>query len=265
MEFQQDTTSSNCTELPDQTLIAYMYITPIILAIGIFGNVLNLVVLTSKELKESTKGHQRSKSMFTYLKVLAITDILSLVMNIQSCTFIVKGYFRTTGFVPMPTKGMAEYVWNYMWPFWHIFLNCSDYVVVLMTLIRFQIINNVDQFGKMIPGGDSKPHWFISAAILIPFMMNAPFFIQYEAFPCDAGSSSHVVLDCWNITQSPITKSSTWELYGYIHQIFTKWIPTLIICILNLIMLFKMKVNLILYFSRYNPFLPFSENHEEKE
>ena len=87
MEFQQDTTSSNCTELPDQTLIAYMYITPIILAIGIFGNVLNLVVLTSKELKESTKGHQRSKSMFTYMKVLAITDILSLVMNIQSCTF----------------------------------------------------------------------------------------------------------------------------------------------------------------------------------
>lgn len=201
MESLPDTISSNSTEeLSDQTLIAYKYITPTICVIGIIGNAINLVVLTSKELKQSTKGHQRSKSMFTYMKVLAITDIFSLVMNIQSSAFTVKGYFRTTDFVPMPTKGMAEYIWNYMWTFWHIFLNCSDYVVVMMTLVRFQIINNVDQFGKMIPGSDSKPHWFISAAILIPFMMHAPYFIQYEVIPCGAGES-HVFLDCWNVTQ----------------------------------------------------------------
>ena len=202
MQSKMESLAESSNTLTNQTLLVYKYITPTILTIGIIGNIINLIVLTSKELKKSTKGHQRSQSMFTYMKALAITDILSLVMNIQTCVFTVKGYFRRTDFVPPPNKGMAEYVWNYMWTIHHTFLNCSDYVVVMMTLVRFQIINNVDQFGKMIPGGDSNPNWFISAAIFIPFMMNAPFYIQYEVFPCDVGSNpNHVMLDCWNITR----------------------------------------------------------------
>lgn len=168
--------------------------------IGIVGNIINLVVLTSKELQSSSRGHRlsrRSKSMFTYMKALAITDLLYLTMTIQGCVFIIKGYFRTTDAVPMPTQGMAKYIWNYMYPAWNAFMNCSDYIVVTMTLVRFMIIINVDQHGKMIPGGDSKPNWYIFVAICIPLLMQTPYFIQYEIIPCELDNESHVRLDCW--------------------------------------------------------------------
>ena len=137
--------------------------------------------------------------MFSYMKALAITDLLYLIMTIQGCVFIIKGYFRKTDAVPMPTRGMAEYIWNYMYPAWNAFMNCSDYIVVMMTLVRFMIIINVDQHGKMIPGGDSKPNWYIFVAICIPLLMQTPYFIQYEIIPCEVDNESHVRLDCWTV------------------------------------------------------------------
>jgi hypothetical protein len=54
------------------------------------GNVINLIVLSSKELRINSRGHrvsQRSKSMFSYMKALAITDLLYLMMTIEGSIF----------------------------------------------------------------------------------------------------------------------------------------------------------------------------------
>ena len=139
MEFKATVTTPKSSEISEVFLITYKYTMPLISAIGLIGNVLNLVVLTSKELQTSSRGQrvsQRSKSMFTFMKALAISDILFMMMNIQGCIFIDKGYFRLTDPVPIPTRGMAKYIWNYMAPAWNCLMSCSDFIVVVMTIVR---------------------------------------------------------------------------------------------------------------------------------
>ena len=123
-------------------------------------------------------------------------------------------------------------------------------------------MNSVDQFGVIIPGGDSKPHWFIAFAIVCAIMMHAPYLIQYKVIPCFTdGQHNQAILDCWKVRQryhephsnchdlfillffSNITTTTLWEFYGYVFQFIVKIIPTLIISILNIIMLIKMKVS----------------------
>lgn len=74
-------------------LVTYEFIMPLIALIGFLGNMINLVVLSSKELKTTSRGNkvsQRSKSMFSYMKALAITDLLYLTMTFQGCYFTIK-------------------------------------------------------------------------------------------------------------------------------------------------------------------------------
>ena len=63
-----------------------------IIVIGVVGNCINLVVLSSKELKMTARGNkvsQRSKYMFSYMKGLAYTDLVYLLMTIQVCIFTI--------------------------------------------------------------------------------------------------------------------------------------------------------------------------------
>ena len=71
-------------------IFKFQYILPTIVAIGAIGNLINLVVLSSKDIRLTSRGHrvsQRSRSMFSYMKALAITDLLYLMMTIQGCVF----------------------------------------------------------------------------------------------------------------------------------------------------------------------------------
>ena len=86
----------NCTLIQIYSMIILFfkkilqYILPTIVAIGAIGNLINLVVLSSSDIKLTSRGHrvsQRSRSMFSYMKALAITDLLYLMMTIQGCVF----------------------------------------------------------------------------------------------------------------------------------------------------------------------------------
>ena len=115
-----ETVSESIGEL---NLISYKYLMPAISTFGIIGNVIILMVLTSKELqKVSTtrqKVSQRSQSMFIYMRVLAVIDIFELIWTYQGAYFTITGYWRVTDKAVIPTKSMANYVWNYMDPIWH--------------------------------------------------------------------------------------------------------------------------------------------------
>ena len=113
---------------------------PVISIIGIIGNVINLMVLTSKELQIASVNRQRvshrSQSMFSYMKVLAISDIFCMLWTMQASIFITIGYYRVTDPKAMPTLGLAKYIWNYLDPAWRSSMNCSDFIVVVMTITR---------------------------------------------------------------------------------------------------------------------------------
>ena len=113
---------------------------PVIGIIGIIGNAINLIVLNSKELQVVSMNRQRvshrSQSMFSYMKVLAISDLFCMIWTIQASIFISIGYYRVTDPKAMPSLGFAKYIWNFLDPAWRSSMNCSDFIVVVMTITR---------------------------------------------------------------------------------------------------------------------------------
>ena len=167
-------------------LLNYKFLMPSISAIGIIGNVINLVVLTSKELQKVTsmnkqKISQGSQSMFNFMKALAIIDIFELLLTFQGAMFQVNGYARITNPVPIPSRSLANYVWNYAEPTLRTFMYCSDFILVVMTITRWQIVRSAHQFNSDMSYGPLK---HILAAFFLALSLNVPHFFHYKVVEC---------------------------------------------------------------------------------
>ena len=208
-------------------LVSSKYLMPIISIFGIIGNVINLVVLTSKELQLVSMNRfrvsSRSQAMFTYLKVLAITDLLELVWTIQGSYFIVKGYFRLTDPVPIPNQALANYIWNYLDPIWRSLMNCSDFIVVVMTSVRFQVVQSADQLEIHHSDEAWKSRSYCILAILFGLLLNIPHLMHYKIVECQD------IPNCWTFEQNSLTQTVFWEVLGYINVFVAKLLPLIII------------------------------------
>ena len=234
-----DSVSNNTETFGALNLISCKYLMPIISIFGIIGNVMNLLVLTSKELQMVSMNRQRvsprSQAMFNYMKVLAVTDLLELIWTIQGSYFIVKGYYRLTDPVPIPSEAMANYIWNYLDPIWRSFMNCSDFIVVVMTIVRFQIVHNAHQFEATASDEAWKSKCYCAVAIGLASLLNVPHLMHYKIVECKS------IDNCWTFEQNPLTHTIFWEVLGYFNLIATKLLPLFIIATLNIGILIKMK------------------------
>ena len=74
-------------------MLCQKYIMPLIVLVGLVGNSINLAVLSSGHLRSGSSRHRgqrlskRSAAMYTYMKALAVTDILYLILTIEGCIF----------------------------------------------------------------------------------------------------------------------------------------------------------------------------------
>ena len=195
--FSNKTVFNTTTEsLEDLWVIPYKFLMPAISTFGIIGNVIILLVLTSKELQmvsmNRQKVSQRSQSMFIYMKVLAVIDIFELIWTYQGAFFSVNGYWRFTLPTPIPTKSMAVYVFNFMEPIWRIFMHSSDFILVVMTIVRFQIVNTAHQFKGNDSNRTKKSICYSAFAILFGIALNMPNFIHYDIIECEETEN------CWD-------------------------------------------------------------------
>jgi hypothetical protein len=102
----------------------------------------------------------------------------------------------------LPTQSLGIYVWNYMSALWNGFASSSDFIVVVMTIVRFKILNKVDQCGSIIAGSDTKPHWLIVLAIISSLLMHIPYLFQFYIVPCSEGfnNGNFTNIHCWRAT-----------------------------------------------------------------
>ena len=272
----ENQTESNVTEktlTPEEIearlnsiLFSYKYLMPSISTIGIIGNVIALLVLTSKELqvtKHKQRISQRSQSMFSFMKALAIVDIFELLWTFQGAYFSVNGYWRFTLPTPIPTKSMATYIWNYMEPIWRIFMHSSDFILVVMTIVRFQIVNSAHKYSASLPGGAKKYHCYTLIAILLSMLLNIPHMVHYKIIKCKKNGLE--IENCWTIEQNDVAESIFWKILAYLTVFIAKILPLIIIMTVDIIIFFKMKVPKSNYsqpvFSRIEYL--FSENIQE--
>ena len=200
---------SNSTQELDEAslqllLLNYKYLMPTISAIGIVGNVINLVVLTSQELQKVSmtkqKVSQRSQTMFNFMKALAIIDIFELLLTIQGNIFQVIGYARVTNPVPIPTQSLANYVWNYAEPVWRTCMYSSDFILVIMTVARLQIVISAHQVNTDVLHGTMKQIWYIFLAICLALSLNVPHFFHYNVVECQDNRNYWTVQQRYSFT-----------------------------------------------------------------
>ncbi len=100
--------------------IAYGIIAKIIVAVGIFGNILNLIVLTRPKLKGV---------MYIYLLGLAVSNLCVLVSAIPTLSFL--GYGRTT-----QHYAVAFFLAHLSLPVLNTFMAASVYIMICTTVNR---------------------------------------------------------------------------------------------------------------------------------
>jgi len=119
---QQDTSldADNKSDIVTIHFIAYGIIAKIIVAVGIFGNILNLIVLTRPKLKGV---------MYIYLLGLAVSNLCVLVSAIPALNFLAHG--RTT-----QHYAVAFFQAHLALPVLNTFMAASVYIMICTTVNR---------------------------------------------------------------------------------------------------------------------------------
>jgi len=102
--------------------VAYGIIAKIIVAVGIFGNILNLIVLTRPKLRGV---------MYTYLVGLAASNLCVLVSAIPALSFLAHG--RTTQYYTI-----AFFQAHLALPVLNTFMAASVYIMICTTVNRYK-------------------------------------------------------------------------------------------------------------------------------
>lgn len=227
-------------QLSEEYFWNYCVVLPIISAIGIIGNTVNLIVLQ----RGNFKGF-----MFTYMQLLSLTDIGYLLFTVQACIFTDLGYFITKDGITSSSYALIFYVWVCLTPLWNTFGSGSDLVVVCMTISRFRILRDIDKI-NLCEWSRKKYHvkGVVTGCLVLSFLLHMPYFFQVQVIPCppEEEDPSKQALqnnqdDCWTHETSDITQSQLWAIYGYIYQVIIKICPLVLIFSLNIAMVFKLR------------------------
>lgn len=104
--------------------IAYFYITPIIIAFGIVGDILSIAVLSHPLLRKTSV-------VYSYLLALAVTDLMTLISVIPPILWIMK--------IKFCTLAAARYYAHVGFPLANAFMGASVYIVVFLTFNQYMV------------------------------------------------------------------------------------------------------------------------------
>lgn len=102
--------------------ISYVYISPVIICIGIFGDLMSIIVLSHPFLRKSSV-------VYSYLLVLAVTDLLAHFSVIPMLLWILD--------IKMCFKFAAFYYAHFGFPLANAFMGASVWIVVFITLGKY--------------------------------------------------------------------------------------------------------------------------------
>ena len=115
-------------------------------------------------------------------------------------------------------------------------MHSSDFILVVMTIVRFQIVNSAHQYKASMPGGAAKYHCYTIFAFMLSLLLNLPHMVHYKIVECPE------IENCWTIEQSDVAESIFWKILGYLTVFVAKILPLCIITIVDIIIFVKIKV-----------------------
>ena len=197
--------------------IAYDIIANIIVGIGIFSNILNLIVLTRPKLKGV---------MYVYLLGLAVSNLCVLVTAIPALTF-------ASGKKGSQSYSTAFFVAHFEIPMLNSFMAASVYIIICMTVNRYISIYHPTHFQRI--------HTFKNAYIAIAasfaggVLLHIPltFYQKIEECPehrkCLYEAKPNKV----------VTDHQLYDMYTFISEALLRFAPIITLTILNILIIVR--------------------------
>lgn len=223
-------------------LLAYGYVSPGIIAVGVVGDIMSLRVLSHSSLARC--------AIFRFLYYLAFTDLLSFLsvvpmllfmIGVRSCDYLAAFYYARLG-LPLANAFMASSVW----------------IVVSMTLSQYVAV--CYPFHATTFRSRKICRWLLLGSYLLSFVANAPWALKreirdhFQGQSCSGTNMSTVTiitpartlmnLNATDIEQfscryescenSDITALLAFKVYEWMRECLARFLPFLLITFFNL-------------------------------
>ncbi|XP_071042766.1 probable G-protein coupled receptor AH9.1 [Parasteatoda tepidariorum] len=205
-------------------IIFYGVIAPLIIGFGLFGNIINLMILRTPLLKGVT---------YSYLKFLAISDIIS-------CIFYISLIFKKFK-VRMHTYAAAVYYAHFEITLLNAFMASSTLLVTVLTVDRF--------FSVCLPGkyqdihNKRKAKYAIAFAYITALTLYFPvFFINYVDVDTSQQTGEGIK---YTVFKDKVYKShEVYKAYVVIKEMGVRLIPITTLAVLNTLIIVRFKKTL---------------------
>ncbi|KAJ1352346.1 hypothetical protein KIN20_008666 [Parelaphostrongylus tenuis] len=198
--------------------IAYCYVLPVVCAIGVIGNITNLIVLASRRLRAVS---------YMYLRALAVADLLCMIFVLL---FVTTEILTKNGAPINQYKLYQIYQCHFMLTLINWALGAGVYVVVALSLERYiSIVFPLHFRAWNSPQRASKA---IIIAFVIPALLHIPYAItRYKSVE---KWDHHVNATIYKIDDHQVYRTIPWQIYKWTRETILRFLPIIILSVLNI-------------------------------
>lgn len=202
--------------------VAYEWILPIVIAVGLIGNILNLIVLSRPFLKGATK---------VYLTCLAITDLCVMLTAIPMIFRLSRHFFHQKTYASAFFHAHLELLLSLT------FITASIFIVVSLTVDRYLSICLPKTFRNVHTTKNAK--LVVLGAYLGSILLNFP--ISFLKNVCL--EKNHVSgVKQWDYHENiDISRTGYFKMYLTILELVTRFTPICVVTILNILIVRKFR------------------------
>ncbi|KAE9417592.1 hypothetical protein Angca_003468, partial [Angiostrongylus cantonensis] len=198
--------------------IAYCYVLPVICAIGVIGNITNLIVLASRRLRAVS---------YMYLRALAVADLLCMIFVLL---FVTTEILTKNGAPINQYRLYQIYQCHFMLTLINWALGAGVYLVVALSLERYiSIVFPLHFRAWNSPQRASKA---IIIAFVIPALLYIPYaFTRYKSVE---KWDHHVNATIYKIDDHQVYRTIQWQIYKWTRETILRFLPIIILSVLNI-------------------------------
>lgn len=202
--------------------LAYEWILPIVIAVGLVGNTLNLVVLSKPFLKGATK---------VYLTALAITDLCAMLTAIPMIFRLSRHFFHQKSYGSAFFHAHLELLLSLT------FVTASIFIVVSLTVDRYLSI--------CLPKTFRSVHTTTNAKVIVLGAYVGSIFLNFPiAFLKNVCLEKNNVsgIKQWDYHENiDISRTSYFKIYLTVLELSTRFTPICVVTILNILIVRKFR------------------------
>nr|CDJ81496.1 7TM GPCR domain containing protein [Haemonchus contortus] len=198
--------------------IAYCYVLPLVCAVGIIGNITNLIVLNSRRLRAVS---------YMYLRALAIADLLCMVFVLA---FVTTEILSKNGAPINQYKLYRIYQCHFMLTLINWALGAGVYVVVALSLERY--ISIVFPMHFRAWNSPTRASNAIIMAFTIPALLYVPYALtRYKSIEKWDENANAIT---YKIDDHQVYRTTSWQIYKWTREAILRFLPIIALSILNI-------------------------------